>query len=316
MLTFSPKVSIVIPVFNREELLPFILESVLSQTYSNWECIVVDDFSTDNSAQVIHQFEKRDSRIRRITNFRNKGAQGARNSGVLKSESDWIVFFDSDDLMSLDFIRRLVDEALATGVDVCTCFSNIRNRNTNELEGKFTWISEGSILVPLLSGETYVDYNAALIRKKHILEIGLLDEACPSFQEWDTHIRLSKVAQYHTVQEVLVEYFRGGADTISQNSGKYIAGYLYILGKHQKLWKELHPQSFYRHGSIVLRKSRADDDFSNYIKVYTRILFLMPKMIINKTKSALINFSSRLINIIIRSAKAALWHDGKHDNTW
>lgn len=90
-------VSIVIPTFNRADLLPRAIQSVKQQSYTNWELIIVDDRSEDNTAQLIDRYIQEDQRIKYITNLRSKGAAGARNMGILHASGEYIAFLDSDD---------------------------------------------------------------------------------------------------------------------------------------------------------------------------------------------------------------------------
>ena len=97
----KPLVSIIIPTYNRAELLPDTLNSVLKQTYGNWECIVVDDHSTDNTPQVGREYAAGDGRISFFTRTseRPKGAASCRNFGLENAKGDFIQFLDSDDLL-------------------------------------------------------------------------------------------------------------------------------------------------------------------------------------------------------------------------
>ncbi|WP_300673873.1 glycosyltransferase family 2 protein [Soonwooa sp.] len=107
MLNNENLVSIIIPNYNRASLIGETLESIISQTYHNWECIIVDDGSTDNSLEVIAQFAAKDSRIKLFQRPQNypKGANACRNIGMSKSTGDYIIFFDSDDLMLQNHIE-------------------------------------------------------------------------------------------------------------------------------------------------------------------------------------------------------------------
>jgi glycosyltransferase involved in cell wall biosynthesis len=103
----SELISIIIPVYNRENLVRETLESILSQTYQNWECIVVDDGSTDATVNVVSAFAETDSRIscyKRPEN-RLKGANACRNYGFEKSKGDFVVWFDSDDIMIDNYLE-------------------------------------------------------------------------------------------------------------------------------------------------------------------------------------------------------------------
>lgn len=95
------KISIIIPTFNRVDLLQETLDSLLSQTYENWECILVDDGSTDESLEQIIRLSQIDPRIKffqRIDFGLSKGANACRNIGIEKAGGEYIIFFDSDDL--------------------------------------------------------------------------------------------------------------------------------------------------------------------------------------------------------------------------
>lgn len=95
------KVSIVIPNYNRETLIGETFDSIIAQTHQNWECIIVDDGSTDHSVQVIQNYVQKDSRfilIERTSDY-PKGANSCRNIGLKNAVGDYIIFFDSDDLM-------------------------------------------------------------------------------------------------------------------------------------------------------------------------------------------------------------------------
>lgn len=93
----APPVSIVLPTYNRAHLLPRAIDSVLRQTYSAWELIVVDDRSTDGTDGVVREYVRRDSRIRYVENTHKQGCAGARNQGREVARCDFIAFVDSDD---------------------------------------------------------------------------------------------------------------------------------------------------------------------------------------------------------------------------
>ena len=91
-------ISIVLPVYNQANLVRESIESVLAQTYSNWEMIIVDDCSTDNSYQIATEYAKKDSRIIVLQNEKNSGAAISRNKAIETAKGDYLAFLDSDDL--------------------------------------------------------------------------------------------------------------------------------------------------------------------------------------------------------------------------
>jgi glycosyltransferase involved in cell wall biosynthesis len=104
-------VSIIIPVFNRANLIPETLDSVLKQTYSNWECILVDDGSSENTIEVIEQYVKKDKRFKLFIRPDSylPGGNGARNYGFDVSNGDFIQWFDSDDIMKENFLSAKLE---------------------------------------------------------------------------------------------------------------------------------------------------------------------------------------------------------------
>ncbi|WP_369769529.1 glycosyltransferase family 2 protein [Flavobacterium sp. WC2416] len=133
-----PKIAIIIPVYNREHLLSFTLNSITSQTFTDWECILVDDRSTDNSFKVMEEYQKKDNRIKVYKRplELNKGANACRNFGFTKSSASNIKWFDSDDIMLSNHLEiafhTLVDNNLDFVVTDTLNFDHV----TNEFLGK------------------------------------------------------------------------------------------------------------------------------------------------------------------------------------
>lgn len=234
----NPLVSIIIPAYNRALLIIDTLNSIAAQTYTNWECIVVDDGSTDRTASVVDDFIKKDTRFKYFINERTKGAQGSRNTGLLKAKGNYIQFFDSDDIMYPNHIKMKMDAfQQSPSLDIITSFSHVKNTNHEIIEA-FTWVTSGAIFEQLIRQHTYVDTNSALI-KKEIFDGYFLDENVPSFQELDLHLGLSKKANYGMVWEFLTAYYRRESDTISSDKIKEKKGEIYNLLKFKTHYIEI-----------------------------------------------------------------------------
>jgi glycosyltransferase involved in cell wall biosynthesis len=238
-MSSSPYLNVIVPFWNTSHLLLRTLESVVAQTERHLAILLVDDHSTDDSFYIAKQLAGSDSRIHVLKNGGVKGAQGARMTGIRHSTSEWIAFLDSDDQYHPSMLEKLWQHHLERpNVDVITCFSHVVKLTSNSIKdvtGELRWVCNGDISSKILTGECYVDTNGAIIRKSKLLEIGGLDEQCPSFQEWDTHIRLAQVATYATVEEHLVDYYDHSGQ-MSKNPAKTLAGFFYILRKHRTLW--------------------------------------------------------------------------------
>lgn len=115
-----PQVSIIIPVYNMQDELPKCLESVVCQTFTDYEVLVINDGSTDNTAQIIQNFKEQHPHFMCLTQP-NQGVAAARNAGLLRAEGTYVCFLDGDDFLEPHFLQRMVSAAQKTGAEVCLC---------------------------------------------------------------------------------------------------------------------------------------------------------------------------------------------------
>lgn len=272
-------ITIVIPTYNRERRLQKTLESVLQQTVENWECIVVDDGSTDGTEKLLRLYSAKDSRISYIKNCRSKGAQGARNSGILAAQGDWICLFDSDDIMHSDYIFEMQKAIENSDSDVFVCYANIRNILSGDIIGALDKVQIVNLHCNLLRERSYIANDVCVIRKDALLNIGLLDEYCPSMQEWDTHIRLSKHCKYHLLPKVLCEWNTGGDDTITKDKKRHVEGRLYIYRKHHSEFRRF---AYKHYLNVLFDIWRSSVERLNVIKIAPELLLYIPiKFLVN-----------------------------------
>ena len=129
----NPLISVIIPVYKVEDYLTACVESVLAQTYQNFEIILVDDGSPDNCPQMCDEFAARDSRIR-VIHKPNGGLSSARNAGIDGAKGEYLAFLDSDDLWTPLFLERLYRAIGETGADLAVClFRRFRGEPPREL---------------------------------------------------------------------------------------------------------------------------------------------------------------------------------------
>lgn len=126
-------ISVVIPIYNVENFLEDCLDSVISQSYSELEIILVNDGSLDQSGNICDKYSAKDSRIK-VYHKLNGGLSDARNFGVKKSKGDYITFVDSDDFLASNYIEELYFSLIQTGADVSVCdYSKWHNDKSMEL---------------------------------------------------------------------------------------------------------------------------------------------------------------------------------------
>ncbi|MDR2602932.1 MAG: glycosyltransferase [Spirochaetaceae bacterium] len=117
----KPKASILVPVYNVEKYLERCIESILSQTFIEFECILVDDCSPDNSPALCDAYAQKDMRIKVIHKKQNEGLPQARKTAFENSTGDYIQFVDSDDWIESDMTEKLYKKAVESGADIVAC---------------------------------------------------------------------------------------------------------------------------------------------------------------------------------------------------
>ncbi|MBF0446443.1 MAG: glycosyltransferase family 2 protein, partial [Magnetococcales bacterium] len=111
-------ISIITPVFNSDDFLPLCIKSVLNQSYCDWELIIIDDCSSDNSVEICRNFADKDSRIKLLLNKKNIGPAATRNNGLQVAQGESITFLDSDDILTPDALLHLDNAFKKSGADI------------------------------------------------------------------------------------------------------------------------------------------------------------------------------------------------------
>lgn len=113
-------VSIILPVYNSEKYLNKCIDSIIAQTYIDWELIVINDGSVDNSKDIINEYQKKDKRIKAF-HFDNRGVSTSRNYGISVSSGEYITFIDSDDYVEPDYLKELLNSIYENDSDLSVC---------------------------------------------------------------------------------------------------------------------------------------------------------------------------------------------------
>lgn len=183
-------VSIVIPAYNRAHLIGETLDTIIAQTYTNWECLVIDDGSADATIDIITKYTEQDNRIKlyKRPNTKPKGANACRNIGLYKSEGDYIVFFDSDDLMTKNHLEVKVNAIEKFNCDyVITKTKNINGEKYPNHYYSFDKIK--------LTPYNYISHKINwltldIIIKKHVIKNVFFNENLQSGQEYNFYSKL------------------------------------------------------------------------------------------------------------------------------
>jgi glycosyltransferase involved in cell wall biosynthesis len=237
---YNPVVSVIIPTYNRAHLLCRAMQSVLNQTYLDFELIIVDDGSTDNTDKIIKEFQEHDKRIKYIRHEKNKGGSAARNSGIKISRGEYIAFLDSDD----EWLPRKMEKqeikfqnALDNVGVIYSGFSCI-SESSGKIIAKITPTLRGNVYTNLLEG-CILGSPTPLIKKICFRKAGFFDETLPSCQDWDMWIRLSKYYAFDFVPDILAKHHIHGSQISVNLNAKIVARKKLV----EKYWVDLSRKS-------------------------------------------------------------------------
>ena len=268
----NPTVSVIIPTYNRAHLISRAIKSVLNQTYQDFEVIVVDDGSTDNTEEVIKEFQKKDERIKYVRHEKNKGGSAARNTGIKAARGAYIAFLDSDDEWLPEKLKKQMKffkNASPEGGVVYTGFiykDELGGGTSKQhIPKKRGWIFE-DILAENCVGTT----STVIIKRKCFEKAGLFDENLPSCQDWDMWLKLARHYKFHFIPQVLVKCFKQHEHRIGTNPEAVIAGRKAIFKKFQtdieNQGRGVKAKHYFRLGSYLCHFGRMNEGRQNLLQ--------------------------------------------------
>ncbi len=226
--------SIIIPVYNRQHTIKLAIDSVINQSFKDWELIVVDDCSTDESYSSVLEYTKFDDRIRLIRLPENKGAAGARNAGIQAATGTLISFLDSDDFFEKDFLIESYKEISKSGNNVGFMWTGYKliNGGSSKLgASEHIWrppLKETTYIT--LLHNLYVGIGAGITLKKHVFNAcGLFRQDLPAAEDTEFFLRISKYFDFTYSEKLLININRGGEDRLSKRYDKIYDAYKKFL---------------------------------------------------------------------------------------
>ena len=301
----NKKVSIIIPTFNRENLIRKAIDSVFLQDYQNFEILVIDDCSTDKTGDVIKSYQ--DNRIIYIKNKKNYGAAKSRNIGISKATGDFISFLDSDDewlpeklISELRLFEQYPD-------CIAVSFNQIFINGKNNKIIKKKPLLKGAIDDKKFVNQTEFLRGNALttndftIRKKALTKINGFDEGLAARQDWDIWIRIAEVGLVLQSNIKMTKKFIFHGQQISLNLEKKADGTIAILNKYKHLFLKDETALFRIYLSIALLYI-----FDNQTVKAKNILQSGIKEIKNKSKRLILLVLYQYINLFRKSGARAL----------
>lgn len=239
------RVSVLLPTYNRADILPRAIESVLAQTFRDFELLVVDDGSTDDTEEIVESYD--DDRIRYVRLEKNRGSAPARNVGIERSRGEFVAFQDSDDEWKARKLEKQVRRAESNpeaGV-VYTGFRRISGDVEQYVPDPAVGRRTGDLSQQLLK-YNLIDISTSLVRSEYLTRVGGLDERMPLLQDWDLWIRISEHTKFELVDEPLVNVHLQ-ADSMSNDHDALIEAKTRLLEKHERRFRDLDPETLSVH---------------------------------------------------------------------
>ena len=238
----KPFVSVIIPTFNRANVIKRAVNSVLNQAFTDFECVVVDDGSTDETDSVLSEFS---SKIR-VVKTENRGVAAARNLGAELAEGKFIAFLDSDDEWKKEKLSRQISYMKESGLRISQT-DEIWMRNGKFVNKSRKYIRpSGDIFYKCLE-VCAVTPSSVVMEKKLFFEYGGFDESFPVCEDFDLWLRMSPKEKFGLIDEPLIVKYGGAADQLSNAAGmdKYRIISIYNMLSKDKELDENHKQALF-----------------------------------------------------------------------
>ena len=200
--SFNPLVSVIMPVYNREDIVLNAVETVLNQSYKNFELIIVDDGSTDDTRNVLKSIS--DDRVKLIFSKSNGGSSAARNLGLKSATGEYILYLDSDNEWEYNYIDVVLGAFLELPDADAIYSGQLLYRNIDEPPFAIRF---GSLNKSLLLNGNYVDLNC-FAHKKYVYDVvGGFDESLNRLVDWDIVLRVSNKFKMYSIPVLLSKYY-------------------------------------------------------------------------------------------------------------
>ena len=231
-----PKVSVLIPAYNSADFLPQAVESVLAQSFQDYEIVIVDDGSTDQTAALAQEFARRNGGRIRYIHQENQGVSAARNALVQQAQGELVSFLDADDYWAPNHLNlgvQILNDDAKTGL----VHSNITRVNPKgeliEVPVRETQYLSGRIFEPLFLRQAHIACSTVIMRKACFQRVGWFDLNLTRLgcEDRDMWLRLAREYKITYVDEPSV-FYRMGLSSLSQNSENMLKARLYIVDKY------------------------------------------------------------------------------------
>lgn len=273
----KPLLSVVVPVYGTESLLPRCLDSILECTYDNLQVIVVDDKSPGNVAEIVQSYQERDKRINLIRHEVNKGLYLARMTGAAQATGEYIAFLDSDDHVSVDLYRRLIEKSLQTDSDMVIgeiymeqnhhyWYHNLMHTRLMDID---VYDKEASDLLFLQAGK---DFSLHVVWNK-VYRKDLWDKCEPYLKMQDKHLIMCEDVLYSSILFYFAKHITNvhGDFVYYQQSESSSHG---LDGNYKKYIKNVQDiKNVFKTLTDIFQNHIKDETYLSYLQKWKNLLF-------------------------------------------
>jgi glycosyltransferase involved in cell wall biosynthesis len=266
-------VSIIVPVYNVEQYLSQCIESILMQTFTNFECILIDDCSEDKSLIICNEYAEKDNRIKVIHNEKNIGASLTRKKGLLAANGDYIQYIDSDDWIEKDMIDVMYTKAVSDNCDmvICDCYYN-KDNSEIKLKQDCSSLEKINIIKNVISMKIYAYLFNKIVKREVLLtaEFPEYNRAEDYFITIQNIYNSNKIGYINTP----LYHYRYYAASLSNNKETRVYGRI----EESRNWNNIINYLKEKYGNIKL----FEPELSNHINYFKDIYFFDKEMRFNK----------------------------------
>lgn len=219
----NAKVSIIVPSFNKGKFIAETINSVITQSYQNWELIITDDRSTDNTVEIINAFCSKDERIKLFINSENKGANYSRNFGINHANGEYIIFLDADDLLDKECLTTRYRKINGSGFDFCVFTLAAFKNKIGDMHSFWRPVSANP-LKDFLMHQLPWQTMQPIWRADFLKKLGGFDESFSRLQDVELHTRalLQENVKYDLINADPDCFYRVDEERLNYDYNKFL----------------------------------------------------------------------------------------------
>ena len=286
----SEKISIIMTSYNYANYIPDAIESIIAQTYTNWELIIVDDASIDNSAELIAHYQEKDPRIKLIRHNQNLGLAKAIQTGLENAKTEWVAFLESDDIFFPNALEEKV-KAIQTGADII--FTDIEAFQDKErilllkeycskLKSSAINLDKSQFIDNFSDVISYINiiptFSSVMLKRSLLLECNFNSFYKPSLD----HYLWSQLARYKVfyINKKLTKWRLHNGSYITKDTSNWIKKYLFCISIYYNTIKH---KSFIKRLFLTLNYMRVKLFYIKFCKNSLKVNMLNNKFVLEKT---------------------------------